>query len=81
MLNAKALALLKQVIATIPHDDRGAFKESDLIRKLAKDLPASCPDEDDGTAERWLLVAEKLVEEAMKDDGTPASTQWTSAVT
>jgi hypothetical protein len=73
MLNEETLAVLKYSIATIPHDERGAFLQSDLVEKLAENLPALWPNEDEDDLKLWLLVAAKIVTEAMDDDGTPAN--------
>ena len=69
MLNAVTLATLKKVIATIPHDERGAFREDDLVAVLTQHLPALFPafDEDD-----IIRLADVIVEKAMEDGGTPA---------
>jgi hypothetical protein len=72
MLSEEALELLEQSIASIPHDERGAFLQSDLIVKLANALPAWCPETDQDDPKVWLGVAKMIVKEAMKDDGTPA---------
>jgi hypothetical protein len=73
MLNAKTFALLKKVIATIPHDNRRAFRESDLILGLVENLPVLFPDQDADDLGMWTRIAKAIVKEAMDDEGTPAA--------
>ena len=82
MLNAKTFALLKKVIATIPHDNRRAFRESDLILGLVENLPVLFPDQDADDLGMWTRIAKAIVKEAMDDEAplplecfiSPAST-------
>jgi hypothetical protein len=73
MLTDHAVGLLKHSIATIPHNERGAFLQHDLVEKMAEYLPAWMPDEHQDDPDVWLRVAVKLVETAMEKGGTHAT--------
>jgi hypothetical protein len=63
--------LLKAAIAATPHDERNAFKETDLVASLARLLPPMHRQYSDLDDCGWIRVAEAIITTARQDDGTP----------